>query len=255
VIALCLGTFFFWLANTTVLPLLGQVIATGAGSSGLMYTSALVCTNEFIVIFVLILARWMIQQIGYKNTMLVGYCALPIRCILIVALYEGGAPRELLIATQVFDALGVGIFTLTSATVTRALTEGTGRFTFTLAYVHTMKSMAASASMILGGILAEQTAFGLRPYTLAFMVMGFIALLPILLISLLFKTPQMHGHEPPAQLEKANDIDVESASAGTPDVNPVDPHAIQDPLAGSDHRRETKEQVELTSPVSKTWNL
>merc|ERR1712039_824060 len=115
-------------------------------------------------IFVLILARWMIQQIGYKNTMLIGYCALPIRCFLIVALYEGEAPRQLLIGTQVFDALGVGIFTLTSATVTRALTEGTGRFTFTLAYVHSMKSLGASLSMLVGGLLAETSVPGLKQY-------------------------------------------------------------------------------------------
>jgi len=187
--------------------------------------------------------------------MLVGYCALPIRCFLIVALHECGAPREVLIGTQVFDALGVGIFTLTSTTVTRAITEGTGRFTFTLAYVHTMKSMAASASMILGGILAEQNAFGLRPYTLAFMVMGFIAILPILSVSLLFKTPQLHGHEVPAQLEKGDHVDIESANAGAPDRNPAGPHVIQDPLAGIDQRRETNEQGEFTSPASKTLNL
>merc|ERR1712203_870753 len=140
-------------------------------------------------------ARLLFPIIGYKRTMLIGYAALPIRCFAIVIMREAGVNNDLLIITQVLDAVGVGIFALSVPAVVRALTEGTGRFAFTLALVHTLKAVGQALSMLFGGILAEQEVDGLQDYTLAFLVLGATALVPLFVLACGFQNPSMHGEK------------------------------------------------------------
>merc|ERR1712151_1493715 len=99
VFAVC--TFLRFLANTTITPLLGQIIATGSGRSGLAWMAAIVIMNEAIAIGMTYIARHLMESIGYKQTILIGFVALPMRCISIAAFYELEAGPVALLSTQI----------------------------------------------------------------------------------------------------------------------------------------------------------
>jgi len=183
---LCFGlsVFFFHLANATVTPLLGQVIGLGVERTGMMWTSILILVNEGCAVVVSSFADWLSHQLGYKGLLLFGFCALPLRCLAIVAVSElAAANRYALAATQVLDSVGVGTLDVAMVIVTRSLTAGTGRFGVAGSAVVMMKQLGGSLSNLLGGVVADAS------YTLAFAACGAAALLPPLLVGLGFREP------------------------------------------------------------------
>jgi len=170
--------FFFHAANAAVLPLVGQVIALESGRDGLALTGALIIICQMIAIPTAYSVKNYTTNIGYKGACCIGYASLPLRCFCILLIMEcGGSNLYGLMATQIFDGIGAGCFGLGYVLVTKGLTAGTGRFNMALGLMSACHGAGASVSNIVGGLLADQS------YGLAFFVLGTVACLPILTVT------------------------------------------------------------------------
>ncbi len=183
------SVFFFHLGNAAVLPLLSQVVAIDSGRAGIPYT----CANIAIAQVTSILAIWgmghaLKKGIPYKVSLIVGYfIAVPIRCFLIVLLLKVWPNTYALLAMQIFDGVGVGAFGLSLIVITKALTEGTGRFSFTLGFIITSWMIGAALSNLLFGYIANIS------YIWAFISLGITGCVSVVLTSFLDVKDNDHG--------------------------------------------------------------
>ena len=137
----------FHFANAAMLPLLGELLAKGQGRSAMLFMSACVVTTQFVIT---LLSSWSGRKAGTwgrKPLLLIAFGVLPIRGIL----YTLTSNTELLVAIQVLDGIGAGIFGVVSVLVIADLTRGTGRFNLTLGAITTAVGIGASLSQVIAG--------------------------------------------------------------------------------------------------------
>ena len=137
----------FHFANAAMLPLLGELLAKGQGRSSMLFMSACVVTTQFVIT---LLSSWSGRKAGTwgrKPLLLIAFGVLPIRGIL----YTLTSNTELLVAIQVLDGIGAGIFGVVSVLVIADLTRGTGRFKLTLGAITTAVGIGASLSQVIAG--------------------------------------------------------------------------------------------------------
>jgi MFS family permease len=79
--------------------------------------------------------------------LLIGVGVLPIRGLL----YTLTSKTALLVAIQVLDGVGAGIFGVVSVLVIADLTRGTGRFNLTLGAITTAIGIGAALSQVIAG--------------------------------------------------------------------------------------------------------
>jgi len=181
-----LSVFFFHLGNAAVLPLLSQILAIDSGRAGLPFT----CANIAIAQSTSVLATWVMglalkRDCPYKLPLIVGYVsAVPARCCIIVVLLQYWPDYYALMATQFLDGIGAGTFGLSLPTVSRALTVGTGRFSFTLGVVATSHMVGAALSNLIGGYIVNFTS-----YSVGFIVLGVLGLPSVILAAFVHARP------------------------------------------------------------------
>ncbi len=196
-----LSVFFFHLGNAAVLPLLSQILAIDGGRAGLPYT----CGNIAIAQVTSIFATWGMGKaikrgIPYKVPLIIGYAfAVPVRCFAIVLLLKFWPNNYALLAMQLFDGIGAGTYGLSLASLTRALTVGTGRFSFTLGFIITINMCGAALSNLIGGYVVN-----LLSYTWAFLILGVIGIAAVLTASFI----QVKGRTSKI-VSVANEVEVE----------------------------------------------
>jgi predicted MFS family arabinose efflux permease len=146
----------FHFANAAMLPLLGEMLAKGHGRGSMMFMSACVMTTQLVITF---LASWSGAKAGdwgRKPLLLIAFTVLPIRGLL----YTLTDNVTALVAIQILDGVGAGIFGVVSVLVIADLTEGTGRFNLALGAVTTAVGIGASLSQAIAGGLVHH--FGYR---------------------------------------------------------------------------------------------
>jgi MFS family permease len=80
---------------------------------------------------------------------------LPIRGVL----YTLTANTALLVAIQVMDGVGAGIFGVVSVLVIADLTRGTGRFNLTLGAISTAVGIGAALSQVIAGSIVHHAGY------------------------------------------------------------------------------------------------
>ena len=146
---ICAVMFHF--ANAAMLPLLGEMLAKGKGASSMLFMSACVVTTQLVIT---LLASWSGRKAGVwgrKPLLLIGFGVLPIRGIL----YTFTDDTNLLVAIQILDGVGAGIFNVVSVLVIADLTQGTGRFNLTLGAITTAVGIGASLSQVVAGSIVH----------------------------------------------------------------------------------------------------
>ena len=144
------GMFHF--ANAAMLPLLGEFLAKGRGRSSMLFMSACVITTQLVIT---LLASWSGRKAGTwgrKPLLLIAFGVLPIRGVL----YTLTANKALLVAIQVLDGVGAGIFGVVSVLVIADLTRGTGRFNLTLGAITTAVGIGAALSQVIAGSIVHR---------------------------------------------------------------------------------------------------
>jgi MFS family permease len=142
----------FHFANAAMLPLLGEMLAKGQGRNSMMFMSACVVTTQLVVT---LLASWAGRKAGTwgrKPLMLIAFGVLPVRAVLYTLTHITGA----LVAIQILDGVGAGIFGVVSVLVIADLTQGTGRFNFTLGAIGTAVGIGASLSQVIAGSIVHR---------------------------------------------------------------------------------------------------
>ena len=149
VFLICAVMFHF--ANAAMLPLLGEMLAKGRGRSSMMFMSACVVTTQLVIT---LLAPWSGRKAGSwgrKPLLLIAFGALPVRGVLYTLTHNTDA----LVAIQILDGVGAGIFGVVSVLVIADLTQGSGRFNLTLGAISTAVGIGASLSQVIAGSIVH----------------------------------------------------------------------------------------------------
>jgi len=156
----------FHFANAAMLPLLGEMLSKGHGRSSMLFMSACVITTQLVIT---LLASWSGRKAsswGRKPLLLIGFGVLPLRAVL----YTLTSNPIALIAIQLLDGIGAGIFGVVSILVIADLTQGTGRFNLTLGAISTAVGVGAALSQVIAGSIVHRLG-----YTTGFLFLGAIA--------------------------------------------------------------------------------
>jgi len=164
IFGLCAVLFHF--ANAAMLPLVGHVLSLGKDPRAPLYMSACIITAQFVMVPVAAWAGRACAVYGRKWVLMIGFSVLPIRGVL----YTLTADPIALIAVQILDGVGAGIFGVASVLVVADLTRGTGRFNLTNGAIGTATSLGASLSHVVSGLIVQHVG-----YDAAFLALSAVA--------------------------------------------------------------------------------
>eukprot|EP01084_Bolivina_argentea_P268262 455588_1 len=183
IMMLLVSVFTFHLGNAAVLPLVGQLVASEGGRTGVTYGIICIIIAQLVSIPAAWFAEKYSKRIGYKIVLCIGYISLTIRCICIILINKYLNNKKYLIPTQILDGMGDSIVRIMIITFTRCLTHGSGRFNITFSIMHVGWMLGSSISNVLGGFLAN------IDYNLAIIVLGSISIVPIIVTTFGIKEP------------------------------------------------------------------
>lgn len=141
----------FHFANAAMLPLLGEMLAKGKGRDSMMFMSACVVTTQFVIA---LLAAWAGRTAGTwgrKPLMLIAFGVLPVRAVLYTLTHNTVA----LVAIQILDGVGAGIFGVVSVLIIADLTQNSGRFNLTLGAITMAVGIGAACSQFVAGSIVH----------------------------------------------------------------------------------------------------
>jgi len=190
-ICLSMVYFTYHIANSTTVPLLGQLLGSMAedGRSSLPIMSGLMLTNSLFKA----LTNWFLKndrasKIGYTNVLLIGSGTLCLRLVLlgILAKYtDGNARKWAMGATQVLDGIGGGCLDLMMMLYSHLLSRRTGHFNFNMGIVTSWKTGGSMVGIVAGGAMADYWS-----YEMTFWVMAGVSVFPMI-FSLGISTPDL----------------------------------------------------------------
>ena len=157
----------FHFANAAMLPLVGEKLAMGNGPAGSLLMGACIVAAQVVMVPMALLVGAKADDWGRKAIFLVGFAALPVRGLLFAVTDS----RDALIAIQLLDGVGAGIFGALFFVVVADLTEGTGRYNLALGAAGACWGLGAALSNAVAGWIAG--AFG---FSAAFLVLTACAL-------------------------------------------------------------------------------
>jgi MFS family permease len=142
----------------------------------MLFMSACVVTTQFVIA---LLSSWSGRKAatwGRKPLLLIAFGVLPIRGVL----YTLTSNTVLLVAIQILDGIGAGLFGVVSVLVIADLTRGTGRFNLTLGAITTAVGIGAALSQVIAGSIVHHVGahagflFLAAVATVAFAVLYFV---------------------------------------------------------------------------------
>lgn len=141
----------FQLADASMLPLIGENLATTIKAQASLWISGLIIVPQIVVA---IFAPWVgyhSEKTGRKPLLLIGFAAEPIRAALIA--FTSGYP--FLLVAQLLDGVSGAVIGVLTIIVITDLTAGTGRFNFAHGAVGAAIGIAASVSTLATGYLFQ----------------------------------------------------------------------------------------------------
>ncbi|WP_419897528.1 MFS transporter [Roseomonas sp. USHLN139] len=157
----------FHLANAAMLPSLGQLLARGIGQEHATSLIALcILAAQCVMVPVALLAGARADRWGRKPLFLAAFGVLALRGFLYVL---SDSPYWLM-AVQLLDGIGAGLFGALFPVVVADLTRGTGRFNVAQGAIATAQGLGAALSASLAGGLIVAAGFDT-----AFLTLGGIA--------------------------------------------------------------------------------
>jgi MFS family permease len=172
-----------------MLPLAGQKLALGDKQFATLFLAGCVIIAQLVMIGVAALVGLRADRWGRKAFLLVGFGVLPIRGLLFTLVDD----PELVLAVQVLDGVGAGIYSVILFLVVADVTRGTGTFNLAQGVVITIQGVGAAFGSLLGEDLAG--AFG---YHVAFVSQSGLALVAFLVLLLAMPETRPKELSPPA---------------------------------------------------------
>jgi predicted MFS family arabinose efflux permease len=172
----------FHFANAAMLPLAGQMLSQGNAANASLYMSACVIAAQLVMIPVSAVAGTLAEKWGRKPIFLVGFAVLPVRGWL----YTMSDDPLFIVAVQLLDGIGAGIFGVLWVTVVADLTKGTGRYNFALGAIAAAQGVGASLSNVTAGYVV-----GTWGYDAAFLMLSAVALAALTVYYLAMTEPHL----------------------------------------------------------------
>jgi MFS family permease len=163
----------FHLANAAMLPLVSQKLAQVNLQLATPLTSACIVAAQWVMVPVALLVGAKADVWGRKPLLLAGFLILPIRGVL----YVLSDNPFWLVAVQLLDGIGAGLFGALFPLVVKDLTQGTGRFSVSLGIISTIFGLGAALSNGLAGLIVQNAG-----YNAAFLTLAAIATAALLLL-------------------------------------------------------------------------
>jgi predicted MFS family arabinose efflux permease len=182
IFALCAMLFHF--ANAPLLPLVGQKLAQSHPAWGTAMMSSCIIAAQLIMLPVALAVGHTADRLGRKPILLIGFAVLPVRAVL----YTLSDNATWLVAVQLLDGVGAGIFGAITPLVIADLMRGTGRFNLAQGAVATVQGIGASISGLTSGIIVDHVG-----YSAAFLTSGVAAC--VALVALWLVMPETAGKE------------------------------------------------------------
>ncbi|MHA3737747.1 MFS transporter [Pseudomonas sp. Eth.TT006] len=192
--AICCALFH--LANAAMLPLVSQKLAQVNLQMATPLTSACIVAAQLVMVPVALLVGAKADVWGRKPLLLAGFLILPLRGVL----YTLSDDPYWLVAVQLLDGIGAGVFGALFPVVVKDLTQGTGHFNISLGALSTVFGLGAALSSSVAGIVVQEAG-----YSAAFLTLAGIA--GVALVLLLLAVP-------------------ETSQKTANDVNPIDDESL-----------------------------
>lgn len=183
VFAVCCALFH--LANAAMLPLVSQKLAQINLHLATPLTSACIVAAQLVMVPVAWLVGVKADSWGRKPLLLAGFMILPLRGVL----YTLSNDPYWLVAVQMLDGIGAGIFGALFPVIVKDLTQGTGRFNVSLGALSTAFGLGAALSSSLAGFVVQQAGYDAAFLTLAGVAAVALALLALAMPETLAKVP------------------------------------------------------------------
>ena len=141
----------FHFANAAMLPLLGEKLAQAHRQDGALFIAACIITAQAAMVPMAVLVGRRADAWGRKRIFLIGFAALPIRGLLYTVVQDPVA----LVAIQLLDGVGAGIFGALFLIVVADLTEGTGRYNLAQGVAAASWGLGAALSNMVAGYIVD----------------------------------------------------------------------------------------------------
>ncbi len=161
IFAVCCALFH--LANAAMLPLVSQKLAQINLRMATPLTSACIVAAQLVMIPMAMLVGSKADTWGRKPILLAGFLILPLRGVL----YVVSDDAYWLVAVQLLDGIGAGIFGALFPIIVKDMTQGTGRFNVSLGALSTAFGLGAALSPGLAGLVLQQAGYNAAFLTLA----------------------------------------------------------------------------------------
>lgn len=159
--AICCGLFH--LANAAMLPLVSQKLAQANAHLATPLTSACIVAAQLVMVPMAWLVGVKADVWGRKPLLLAGFLILPIRGVL----YVLSDDPYWLVAVQLLDGIGAGLFGALFPLVVKDLTQGSGRFNVSLGVLSMVFGFGAALSNSLAGFVVQGAGYSAAFLTLA----------------------------------------------------------------------------------------
>lgn len=159
--AICCALFH--LANAAMLPLVSQKLSQINLHMATPLTSACIVAAQVVMVPMAWLVGSKADVWGRKPLLILGFLILPVRGVL----YTLSNDPYWLVAVQMLDGIGAGIFGALFPVIVKDLTQGTGRFNVSLGALSTVFGLGAALSNSLAGFVVQQAGYNAAFLTLA----------------------------------------------------------------------------------------
>ncbi len=151
-----LCAFLFHFANAPLLPLVGQKLAAAHKDIATAMMSACIIAAQLIMLPIALLVGRNADRLGRKPILLVGFGILPVRAVL----YTFSDNSAWLIAVQLLDGVGAGIFGAITPLLIADIMRGTGRYNVAQGAVATLQGVGAAISGLGAGLVVDHAGYG-----------------------------------------------------------------------------------------------
>ncbi|MGO9572672.1 MAG: MFS transporter [Desulfomonilaceae bacterium] len=195
ILVFAVSVTLFHFGNAAMLPLAGQLITRSHETFAAINMSACIIVAQLVMIPVAFLSGKLGDTWGRKPVFLIGFAILPIRGFL----YTLSDNPFFIVAVQLLDGIGAGIFGVLSVIVVADLTQGTGRYNLVLGAIATAQGIGASLSNLVSGYVVN--AWG---YDAGFLFLAAVAALALAIYGLVM--PETRGFQELSSASITEDI-------------------------------------------------
>ncbi len=192
----------FHFANAAMLPLAGEKLSLGKPESSPLFMASCVVTAQLVMAPIAILVGRKADAWGRKPLFLAGFAVLPIRGLL----FALASDPYSIVAIQILDGVGAGIFGALFYIVVSDFTRGTGRFNLAQGAAAASWGLGAALSNGVAGMIVNGFGFSAAFFFLAACALGALAIF--------FRcVPESRDYRPAEANEGQKELLPESASA------------------------------------------